>query len=433
MPLFLHLRHGLGRDCRKIYDDKILPWHYAGGGGKMFRTAVFCFYEKNRTVGDYVIYLLESLKEVIGFLIIVVNGELKEIDKLEKHSDILIVRENKGYDICAYKEALTNRECKEIIKHSEELVFANSSFYGPFVPLASIFRYMENSKADFWGMSSVEKNLVRHIQSYFYVFRKKVIDEGRLFQYIDRHINLEGMGYFEVCAAFENGLFSYLLESGYQYDAFSRDINCEPYKNPYGSIVIDRVPVLKRKIFSNAFFQREQACSALAAIKAGYEYDVRLILEDVGRTYGIDLPELSLYSGGKPQKDLFQRKGLVDREDILGFIRKYGEVYVYGTGGLADNIFSCFFFYPQNPQLKGFVVSDGQRCESAVHRSYPVYFLSAIRDRGDAAILVAMNEENSMEVSAGLSCCKNVMYIWEKLNRRAEHLHLAEAEQKEMG
>ena len=74
----------------------------------MKRIAIYFFYDKNGVVDKYVNYFLEDLKKNIEELVIVCNGKLNSEGRKEflKFTDKLIVRENKGFDVWAYKEGL---------------------------------------------------------------------------------------------------------------------------------------------------------------------------------------------------------------------------------------------------------------------------------------------------------------------------------------
>lgn len=386
----------------------------------MFRTAVFCFYDKKGVVSEYVDFLLKNLKEVVNFLIVVVNGKIKNNEILEQCSDLLIVRENKGYDVCAYKEALFNKKCSDIIRDSQELVFVNNSFYGPFISFTSIFEKMEGSTADFWGISSVEKNFTQHIQSYFFVFRKRVIKGGELFLYFNEHIKPDELDYFGVCAAFENGLFSCLIRAGYRYDAYKRNIDCDLYENPYGSILEDKLPVLKRKVFAKQFFEEAQAANTIQAIKDNYNYDTNLIIKDVIHTYGIDPSKFPSKADAHIVKDLVQEEDFVPREEISRFIVEHKSVYIYGAGIDAGNIFSSFFHYRNNPKLKGFIVSDDQDRVDKIYRGYPVYYLSEVIDEESISIIVGLNKENSRNVFMSLRNIEDVMFMWKSINAKRQ-------------
>ena len=66
---------------------------------------MYCFYDKNGIVGEYVFYYLKALKEVSEFIYVVVNGCINENDraKLLTIANRVDIRENYGFDAYAYK------------------------------------------------------------------------------------------------------------------------------------------------------------------------------------------------------------------------------------------------------------------------------------------------------------------------------------------
>ena len=122
----------------------------------MYRTAIFCFYDKMGVIGEDDLFLLKELNECASYVVVVVNGELKNRDNLQYLADKIIYRKNTSYDAGAYKEALLKQECREVIEKSDELILCNNSFWGPFVHFSCIFKEMEKSKADFWGLNDYQ-------------------------------------------------------------------------------------------------------------------------------------------------------------------------------------------------------------------------------------------------------------------------------------
>ena len=99
----------------------------------MKRLGVFVFYDASGIVDPYVEYLLESMKNIIQKLIIIINGEIKdeEYNKLKKYSQDIFIRKNYGYDAGAYKDVFMQfLTRKEQIKWDEIILF-NDTFYGP--------------------------------------------------------------------------------------------------------------------------------------------------------------------------------------------------------------------------------------------------------------------------------------------------------------
>ena len=65
---------------------------------KRKRTAIFPFYHKQGRLTNDVEFLIKSLKQIADTLVVVSNGQLEDRSKMEQLADILIVRENRGYD-----------------------------------------------------------------------------------------------------------------------------------------------------------------------------------------------------------------------------------------------------------------------------------------------------------------------------------------------
>lgn len=383
----------------------------------MERIGVFCLFTPLGEIDTTMIHTIKSMQEVVEYFIIVINGNISNKDELEDYANEIVVRKNIGFDIGAYKDIILSPKYNNKIKKADELVLCNSSFFGPFISFQEIFEKMGKSDSDFWGLSSSEKNLSQHIQSYFYVFRRNILKGEELFHYLKEKVASERLDYFDACSIFENGLFQTLKTAGYQFDAYKRSIDCDTYLNPYGSVKLDGLPVLKRKIFSKEFYQEKKVINTLSYIKETYRFEIESILDYAYRTYGIKLTTEMIDTVKRefkepPKKDLLCDPEAVGREEIERFIAKHRNIYIYGNGVMAKIVYSSFFFYENNPGLRGFVVSDHQRISEETFKGYPIYLYSEVRDRSDIAFLVALDKHNTKEVYPQLSQVKNVMFLW---------------------
>lgn len=379
----------------------------------MKKIGIFCLYSPIRHIDNATLHTLKELRSIVDCLIIVINGMLDKKGLLNEYADEILERENKGFDIGAYKSVILCSKYRDSIQNSNELILCNSSFFGPFIPLKNIVKDMENSNADFWGISSVEKNLVRHIQSYFIVFRKNILKEKALFYYLEKNVDADNLDYYDVCSVFENGLFSFLKKSGYQYDAYKRDISCDNYANPYGSVKIDKLPILKKKIFSDEFYDEERAVNALSYIKRGYNYNVNWILETAHDVYSVNLENKKFDTSANRDayKDIIQKEDMVEREQVEKFIDSNDKILIYGNGKMAKHIFSVFFSFENKNKLEGFIVSDDQFLSETKFKGYPVCKISELKKGSDKAILVALNKENTKTVFPILKGY-NVQTLW---------------------
>lgn len=117
----------------------------------MNRIGIFCFYDKEGIVDEYVEFLLKELCRCLSSLVIIINGNVSVKGRLilEKYTDEIYIRDNKGFDGGAYKDVLINMLGWSRIQKYDELVLCNDTFYGPFVSFESIFNDMESTRADF--------------------------------------------------------------------------------------------------------------------------------------------------------------------------------------------------------------------------------------------------------------------------------------------
>ena len=71
----------------------------------MKRLGIFFFYEKNGDVDDFITYYLADLAKNLTDLVVVCNGKLSAQGRaaFSQFTDNIIVRENKGLDVWAYK------------------------------------------------------------------------------------------------------------------------------------------------------------------------------------------------------------------------------------------------------------------------------------------------------------------------------------------
>lgn len=380
------------------------------------RVAIYCYYDKKGVVGRDALLLLKDLKKSVDYLIVVVNGILNQEKAFQSIADEVVMRENSGYDSGAYKRILLDEKYTEIFKKADELVLCNSSFFGPFISFAEIFRVMEDRQVDFWGISSYARGIVEHLQSYFLVFRRRVLDGDVLYNYFRSYVCEATRDYMEICAVFENGLFQCLTEAGYCYDAYVKGISCHNYKNPYGSMAIDRVPVLKKKVFSKEYFVEKNILDALSFLNREYEYDIGPVLEGAERIYDVSIQQekVTAHVAGAAAADWADGLRVEKREEIRKLVAESQVIYIYGAGVAGTSMYMTFFSYKDRQKLKGFVVSDDQMPGRNKWLGYPVYRLCEVHNISDAAVIVGLEKENSRKVRKNLNGVKRLVYLWDE-------------------
>ena len=268
----------------------------------MKRLGIYFYFNEKGWVGDYVQYYLEKLKEHCSEICVVVNEPLTSEgrEKLEKNCDILLVRENKGFDSWAYKYALEYYGYEKI-KEYDEVLLNNFTCYGPIYPFSEIFEEMGKRDCDFWGLcrhpkmekaflgGDKNKPVLEHIQSYFISFRNSILKDVSFKAYWD---SLEiPHNYWDAVWVHEIRCTNYFENKGFNSSVY---MDYEKYKlTPINSSILraheqhlnDRNPLVKRKIFyydgyctiTTGHISRD----VLNYIDKNTDYDINLIWQDL--------------------------------------------------------------------------------------------------------------------------------------------------------
>ena len=240
----------------------------------MKRFSIYCFYDRDGIVGEYVCHYLRALKKVSDYIYVVVNGSITAggRQKLLSVADRVDQRENYGLDAYAYRHAL--QECRDQLKEYDELILSNNSFYGPVYPLEDVFSTMNTAdtaaSSDFWGITIhpqlqmvINKKqkldyVNEHVQSYFIVFRKKVF-QSRVFEQFFQNLP-EIDNFLDAVVLFELELTRVLTEEG----RFSYKSYVNPADFPDGNCTISypwdlyrdgKSPFIKRKVFFEKYHE----------------------------------------------------------------------------------------------------------------------------------------------------------------------------------
>ncbi len=354
----------------------------------MKRLGIFVFYDASGIVDKYVEYLLESMQNIIQKLIIIINGTIgsEDYDKLQKHSNDIYTRKNYGYDAGAYKDAFTKYlSLKEQVKWDEIILF-NDTFYGPFYPWKYIFAHMEAEDADFWGLARHPKEIAgdyliaQHIQSYFLVCRKPVIESECWIKFWqDLRYPADIM---DAIMSFEVNFSKYFSKAGFKSkaltDVWEVKYNGNPSLKYYFELIRDlKFPIIKRRVFS--FMNFTQNKLAINYIRSNTVYDVNMIfrhLERLEKERRINLIPLFDYS------------------ELIQFYEKHKRVYIYGYGKYGQ----CLSEYVNYKGWKseGFIVTKKSEDAEKVFEYGQVHFVE-----GDGIIL-ALGQKALSEVYSTL-------------------------------
>lgn len=381
----------------------------------MRRIGIFCFHDKEGIVDEYVEFLLQELCHCLDYLVIVINGVVNDKGKftLEKYADNIYIRENMGFDGGAYKDVIINLFGWHRIKEFDELILCNDTFYGPFVSFESVFDAMKNDKADFWGLNYYQNNIANHLQSYFLVFRSKILKESKFVNYFNRNIYLLTSNINDVYAEFELGLFCYLVDNGYNYGVYSKPNPYNIYQNSSISLREYNLPILKKKVFGPEHFVRATILDALKYLNQNKYYNVDLIINNVKRVYDVDISKEDIMEFDPGEIGITEVKYNVAKIDdiyIKSLILRKKCLYIYGVGVFSSHISKKIDIY--KGKIDGYIVSDDQFNAPTIRNGIRVYKLSDITDYNNITIIVALNKEHTKEVKNNLKNFKEVIFLW---------------------
>jgi rhamnosyltransferase len=135
------------------------------------RAMIFAHWDRNGLVDDHVLYSLEKYRPWVSTLIFVSSNLTRTSRPLERICDVVVRRQNKGYDYGSWKKGLGLLK----IPAYHEVVFTNDSIYGPLQPMQNVFLRKEVTAGDVWGMTTSHEHNQRHLQSYFFAMKRKVL------------------------------------------------------------------------------------------------------------------------------------------------------------------------------------------------------------------------------------------------------------------
>lgn len=253
----------------------------------MKRLGIFVFFDKEGIVDQYIKVMLKDVTRNVDHLVIVCNGKLEEAGReiFQQFTDKIYVRDNVGFDAGAYKDAILNYLGLKEIKIYDELLLLNDTFYGPFYSFKEIFKKMKYSKADVWGMTKHQRfewnGKIRneHIQSYFIVIRKNVL-ESEIFSQFWKKLRYP-QNKEEVIADFELRFSQIMLENGFLIDAVYDSAIFE--KSFEGLEKKFKMPIIKRNLLLQLDYMVDEGAKILSHAEEKYKYDLKLIYENLSR------------------------------------------------------------------------------------------------------------------------------------------------------
>lgn len=370
----------------------------------MKRLCIYVTYNRENQIKEYMGYMLKGLRNDVTALYVVCNYPkiLEGKEYIAPYADNIFYRENKGLDAGAYKDMLCTFIGWDTVYQYDELILMNDSFLGPFYDFGKYFERMEDTDCDFWGWTrnfggeyceSFIGKFESHIQSYFLLFRSRVLKSIRFRNFWEKLLYPET--YDEAIFYFEHGINNLLKREGFIPLALTDvwgmvfEYNENPYRLYSLELIRDRgLPVLKKKSIqiTNAGF--ENALKAVEYIEANNLYPANLIW---------DLMDSQFYI------EDYAPAGV---NSLAFFYEKYKKIYIYGAGVCGRSLRA--YFKHKGWKQNGMIVTDkaGQETECTLFDDIQI-------DDDTGVIVSAVRHSVSGEI---------IKYIQTKTNCKREQL-----------
>lgn len=227
----------------------------------MRRALIFLYFDPQGEVDDSTLHTIEGFRPLMDRILVVSNGELSSgaAARFNSVADDLLVRENTGFDVGAYRDALNAFGWDELRSY-DQLTLANYTFFGPISSFAPVYERMENSGVDFWGITDHPAlaadsatgmaALPAHLQSYWLTLDQRLINSDEFRQYWTE-IN-DPVSYEEVIATFEARFTEYFAVRGFSWaPAYPHgDYGCtNPAMEAPLQLLVDGCPLFKKRLF----------------------------------------------------------------------------------------------------------------------------------------------------------------------------------------
>lgn len=284
----------------------------------MKRLGIFAFYDREGIVDDYVLFLLKKIKPFLAHLICVVNGELQDEGRrnLSEICDEILQRENKGFDISAYRYGISSALEREFVY--DEVVFFNTTFYGPINSFDCLFSKMDKKDVDFWGITRHSRTntifvegsgldyVPEHIQSYFFAVRNKMFLSSEFINYWSDMNDISS--YDEAIIKHELVFTKCFEDKGFKWDTFIETTLEDDFyqyvlmSNPVMLLKTQSCPVIKRKVFLHTVPDQPlvplmgTANNLFCYLKEKTDYDVKMIVDNILRCESVVSYEDALFS-----------------------------------------------------------------------------------------------------------------------------------------
>lgn len=273
--------------------------------GHKQRLGIYCFYDKYGHAASFIKTFLDDLMDNLDDLIVVVNGQLSDQARqlFSEYTKTIIVRENKGLDAAAYKQAILTLGWEKLESY-DEVICLNDTVMGPVYPFREMFACMDRKDVDFWGITAyagetVDKEQIpTHLQAYWHAYRRSLVSSPAFHEYWETMPLWKD--YAEVTRKHEMTFTKHFTDLGFTWASYIDWRKYQGYSSypllymPMQIVRDDRCPIFKRRSFFvdySAYFDQTAGQPALDLyeyLRDHTDYDVDMIWDAILPSYNID-------------------------------------------------------------------------------------------------------------------------------------------------
>lgn len=273
--------------------------------GHKQRLGIYCFYDKYGHAASFIKTFLDDLMDNLDDLIVVVNGQLSDQARqlFSEYTKTIIVRENKGLDVAAYKQAILTLGWEKLESY-DEVICLNDTVMGPVYPFREMFACMDCKDVDFWGITAyagetVDKEQIpTHLQAYWHAYRRSLVSSPAFHEYWETMPLWKD--YAEVTRKHEMTFTKHFADLGFTWASYIDWRKYQGYSSypllymPMQIVRDDRCPIFKRRSFFvdySAYFDQTAGQPALDLyeyLRDHTDYDVDMIWDAILPSYNID-------------------------------------------------------------------------------------------------------------------------------------------------
>ena len=230
------------------------------------RIAFYAHYNKDDTISEEDLESLKAYKNVFDDVIFISNSLIskKEYERLSEITNHIFLRDNEGYDFGAWKFGINKFGYNKLSQY-DQVILINNSTLKPIYNIEYVFNEMSDTTADFWGITLFPeiknerfldtKVIAEHLQSYFIVFEKNIINSGAIEEFFDNVKDMKTFkdaikeGEVELTTFMKKKGFKYLpyIKECYYLSEYLNDYSI-PYNKPATLLYLGS-PFIKKKAF----------------------------------------------------------------------------------------------------------------------------------------------------------------------------------------